>query len=152
MPFWGSQPLFFSAPYLFKSEWVSVGVSEVMSGRGRQWKFGGKHRAWVERKHTRETYWEEKVTRPLSKRSMETVRLCSTLKSLLNQQGESFKHRKNPPMRNNYYPFNRTNILGIQSHLISGEDSGSVLGTECFPHLVPLMEMSTQTPLFSWHI
>lgn len=32
---------------------LSVGVSEVMSGRGRQWKFGGKHRAQsVGRKET----------------------------------------------------------------------------------------------------
>lgn len=49
---------FFSFPYLFKLERVSVGASEVMSGRGWRWKFGGKHRAW-EKGNTRETSREE---------------------------------------------------------------------------------------------
>lgn len=63
-----------------------------------------------------------------------------------------FQTPREPLMRNNYYYFNCTNILGIQSHPISREDSGSELGTGCFPHLVPLMEMRAQTPLFSRHI
>lgn len=85
--------------------------------------------------------------------SVETVCLGLTLKKKPTKPTRrGFQTPGEPLMRNNCYSFNWTNILGIQSHPISREDSGSELGTGCFLHLVPLMEMSAQTPLFSRHI
>lgn len=159
--------LFGGSPLLFHPLSLQVRVSECRrqwshEWEGQQWKFGGKHRAWVERKHTwnilRGNLTGKGLRGCCHLRGLvrETWRLCALFnikKIYLTNKGRVWNTGRVPPtMRNNYYPLNRTNVPGIQSHLISREDSGSVLGTGEFPHLVPLMEMSTQSPLFSWHI
>lgn len=105
MPFW-EEADFFSIPYLFKSEWVSVGGSEVMSGREGPaveiwWQTLSV--GWKEThvKHLKRKPHRKKSTRLLSstRRLRETRRLSAVfnVKKYTKPTRRGLKHRKSPP-------------------------------------------------------
>lgn len=131
---------------------------ESWVGGSWQWKFGGKPCVGRKEKHM----WtvlrgsvEGRVTRPPSARLLWTARWglpVFNIKTPTKPTREGFKHLKIPRWETITTLLTEQTFLEFGHILLAEIDSGSVLGTGCFPHLVPLMEMSAQTPLFSWHI